>query len=673
MQPNRLQHETSPYLKQHANNPVDWYPWGPEALALAKKLDRPIFLSVGYSACHWCHVMEHESFEDPEIGALLNANVVSIKVDREERPDIDQIYMAATQIMTRQGGWPMSCFLTPDLKPFYCGTYFPPKDLYGRPSFRRVVEAIMEAWTNRREQIVAQAGELAADVQTSMLLEPGAGELNDKTLRNAAQQIRRRFDPQYGGFGQAPKFPHPMEIRLLLRVSHRFGDDDALGMARTTLDKMARGGIYDQLGGGFHRYSTDAKWLVPHFEKMLYDNALLTPAYVEAFQATGDPFYRQIVEETLGYILREMTSPLGPFFSTQDADSEGVEGKFFVWSEAEIRTVLGDDGDFFCGVMDVSHEGNWEESNILNRSRPDEQEAKMLGMPLDAFQEKLRQCSAKLLAVRGKRIWPGRDEKILTSWNGLMIAAFAQAYQVLENPEYRDAAVRAADYVLQTLRTPEGRLQRTTFGAEPAKLNGYLEDYAYFIDALVSLYEATFEVRWLKEALALAEVMIEQFWDAEGHGFFYTGKDHETLIARGKDPHDNATPSGNGMAVTALLRLSHLTGRSDLRAKAEETLHLFRGLLSTQSSAVAQMVIALDFHLGPVTELVFIGNGDAEAGRAAVRKIRQGFQPHTVVAFQEKGDAEAVQTIPLFADRPAQKAVTLYRCQGQTCEPPIAM
>ncbi len=478
---NHLIHETSPYLKQHAYNPVDWYPWGAEALEKARKLDRPIFLSVGYSACHWCHVMEHESFEDTEVAKILNEHFVSIKVDREERPDLDQIYMTAVQMMTGQGGWPMSMFLTPDLQPFYGGTYFPPDERYGRPSFKRLLGALVDAWQSRRSEIVQQAGQITEHLQRAGRLSAameGSGDaattadLQPDLLRHAVSALGRAFDSRFGGFGSAPKFPHAMELRVLLRAWKRFGSEDALHMARLTFDKMAMGGMYDQLGGGFHRYSTDERWLVPHFEKMLYDNALLSLAYLEAFQATGDGAYREVVEETLDYVLREITSPDGPFYSTQDADSEGVEGKFYVWSAAEIEKILGkESADLFAEVYDVTPGGNWEGHNILNRVKTREQYARLRNMPEAELRSRLAQAKSMLLEARGRGVWPGRDEKVLTAWNGLMIDAMAQAGMVLEKPVYIEAAERAADFILTRMRDPSGRLLRTSMAGAAPKLN----------------------------------------------------------------------------------------------------------------------------------------------------------------------------------------------------------
>jgi uncharacterized protein YyaL (SSP411 family) len=671
---NRLAHETSPYLRQHAHNPVNWYPWGPEALARARELDRPIFLSVGYSACHWCHVMEHESFEDPRIGQLLNDHFVSIKVDREERPDLDQIYMNAVQMLTGQGGWPMSMFLTPDLKPFYGGTYFPPDDRYGRPSFERVLRALIDAWQNRRDEIERSAGQITEHLQDLGRPEPTTDALGPELLRDAVANLGRYFDRANGGFGSAPKFPHPMELRLLLRAWKRFGDEDALGMARRTLDGMARGGIYDHLGGGFHRYSTDERWLVPHFEKMLYDNALLTVAYLEGYQATGEDGYRTVVEETLAYVTREMTSPEGPFYSTQDADSEGVEGKFYVWPLGEVEEVLGRDAaEVFGNVYDVTAEGNWEGHNILHRTKTEEQYARLLHLSVEDLRRSLAESRRKLLEVRGRRVWPGRDEKTLTSWNGLMIDAFALAAQVLDRPEYAATAERAADFLLTRMRTADGRLLRTySAGSEP-KLNAYLEDYAFLVNGLVTLYEATFNPRWVEAGSDLARVMVEQFWDGAEGGFFYTGRDHEALIARTKDPHDSSIPSGNSMAAFALLRLAKLTGHPDWLQKAEATLKLFRGLMARSPMAAGQMLVALDFHLGPVQEVAVVGDAAGEETRRVLRVLRGRFRPHQVVALKPAHDGapRLEQIIPLLAGKTAQGPVTTYVCQDFTCRAPL--
>jgi uncharacterized protein YyaL (SSP411 family) len=671
---NRLARETSPYLRQHAHNPVDWFPWGDEALARARDLGRPIFLSIGYSACHWCHVMEHESFEDPEIGKLLNDNFVSVKVDREERPDLDQIYMAFVQRATGHGGWPMSVFLTPDGQPFFGGTYFPPDERYGgqMPSFRRVLLSVGDWWQNRRDEVTKSARAVAHELRDLLRLEPQPGDLDSSLLRRVTGQLARAFDPREGGFGSQPKFPHPTELRLLLRVARRFDDAQAMSMARLTLDRMAMGGMYDQLGGGFHRYSTDARWLVPHFEKMLYDNALLALAYLEAFQATGEPSYREVVQETLAYVRREMTSPEGPFYSTQDADSEGEEGKFFVWSAAEVESALGGElAAVFNRVYDVTPGGNWEGHNILNRPKTYEQCARQMKIDEAELRRQLNEAKGRLYDVRSHRVWPGRDEKVLTAWNGLMIAAFARAAQALDEPSYAKAATRAADFVLRTMRMPDGRLYRTWSQGSAPKLNGYLEDYAYFLDALVSVYETTFEPRWVEAALDVARVMVDQFWDEAEGGFYFTGKDHEQLIARTKDPHDNATPSGNAMAVTALLRLAKLTGRADLREKAERTLRLFRGIMEASAMAAAQMLIAYDFDLGPVKEYAIVGDPANDETKRVLRAIRGGFRPHQVVAMKLPGDDGADAILPLLAGKMASGPVTTYVCENFTCAAPL--
>jgi hypothetical protein len=669
--PNRLIHETSPYLKQHAQNPVDWYPWGPEALTRARQLNRPIFLSVGYSACHWCHVMEEESFEDAAIARILNENFISIKVDREERPDIDQIYMTAVQILTQQGGWPMSVFLTPELKPFYGGTYFPPDDRYGRPGFKRVLLALVDMWRTRRDELLTQSEQITEHLRQASAGTSGDAEPAATLLQTAVRQLGRSFDHTHGGFGMAPKFPHAVELRVLLRAWKRFRDDEALAMARRTLDKMAQGGIYDHLGGGFHRYATDERWLVPHFEKMLYDNALLSQAYLEAHLASGEPFYRRVVEETLEYVLREMTSPDGAFYSTQDADSEGEEGKFYVWTASEIESILGKElAELFSYVYDVAPGGNWEGHTILHRTRSEEQDAKMRGMPVDELRQKLAEARGKLLAVRAQRVWPGRDEKILTAWNALMIAAFAEAGSALREPRYTAAAARAADFIITRMRAPDGKLYRTTFAGSAPKFNAFLEDYAYLINALVSVYEATFAPRWLEAAQELSAILIEHFWDAEKAGFFFTGQDHEELIARVKDSHDGSTPSGNSMAVTALLRLSELTGQADVREKAEKTLRAAQPLMERSPLAAGQMLLALDFYLGPVQEFVVIGDPAREETQRVLRAIFAGFRPNKVVALGTPAGNEAA-SVPLLKDRPARGNVTTYICENFTCREPV--
>ena len=674
--PNRLAGETSLYLKQHANNPVDWFPWGPEALARAKQHDRPIFLSIGYSACHWCHVMEHESFEDEATAAVLNAHFVCVKVDREERPDLDTIYMNALQVLTREGGgWPLSVFLTPDLTPFYAGTYYPPDERYApqRPSFKRLLAAIHDAWTSRRDHVTEVGRNVTEYLQGMSALGAGDTPLSLELLSNALNVLRRILDPVHGGFGSAPKFPHALELKLLLRLADRFNDQTALHMVRHTLEKMARGGMFDQLGGGFARYSVDEKWLVPHFEKMLYDNALLATAYIEAWQVTRDPFYQQIAEETLGYVDDGMTSPGGAFFSAQDADSEGEEGKFYVWSEAELREVLGADlGDFAVRVWGVTPGGNFEGHNILYRARSDEQDAAHLGLTVEGFREKLSEVKRKLIPVRAKRVWPGRDEKILTAWNGLMISAFAKAGAAFGNDDYVATATAAADWCLAHLRGTNGRLFRSASADGTAKLSGYLEDYAFLADALVSVYEATFTAKYLRTATELAEVMVKHFADPSGPGFYFVADDHEALIARTKDVHDGSTPSGNAVAVTVLLRLAKLLDRRDYFAKAEETLRGYRETMADHPAAAGQMLIALDFYFGPVQEIAIIGDPMDVDCDHAIAAVHRHFDPNRVLATHDPATGPAPADIPLLKEKPAlDAAVTVYVCENYACKAPL--
>jgi uncharacterized protein YyaL (SSP411 family) len=675
--PNRLADETSLYLKQHALNPVDWYPWGPAALARARELDCPIFLSIGYSACHWCHVMEHESFEDEATAAVMNAHFVCIKVDREERPDLDTIYMNALHVLTREGGgWPLSVFLTPDLTPFYAGTYYPPDERYApqRPSFKRLLALIHDAWTNRRDHIHEVGRNVATYLQQMGGVAAGDTAVSPELLTGALTALRRSYDPRYGGFGGAPKFPHALELRLLLRLSARLNDRVALDMVKHTLTLMARGGMYDQLGGGFARYSTDEKWLVPHFEKMLYDNALLTSAYVEAFQTTRDPFFEQIARETLDYVHAEMTGEPGAFFSTQDADSEGEEGKFYVWSADELRDVLGvEDAEFACKVWGVTRSGNFEGHNILCRALSDADEAKAAGLSLADFRAKLMTAIRSLYEARSKRVWPGRDEKILTAWNGLMIAAFARAGAVFAHPPYALYARRAADFLLDTMRAPDGRLFRTAGVGQPPKLNGYLEDYAFLADALVTLYEATFEPNWLRAAIELADVMLKHFADPNGPGFFFTADDHEQLIARTKDMHDGSTPSGNAMAVTALLRLAALTGRRDLAEPAERALRGYRETMAEHPAASGQMLIALDFYLGPVQQIAVVGPDQNTQTDRAIAALHRAFRPTAVIAFHDPASgAPPAELAALFAGKDAVGGlVTVYVCENFACQAPL--
>ena len=666
---NRLIAETSPYLQQHAYNPVDWYPWGDEAIARSRELGRPIFLSIGYSACHWCHVMEHESFENDAIAAIMNEHFVCVKVDREERPDLDQIYMNAVQLLTGQGGWPMSVFLTPDLKPFFGGTYWPPTARWGRPGFREVLLAVNDAWSNRRERVESQSEEITEAVVRASGVRAEPTSLTEDLLRGAEKDLLAAVDRTNGGFGSAPKFPHPMALRVLLRSWKRFGSDDALTAVTQTLDKMTNGGIYDHLGGGFARYSTDARWLVPHFEKMLYDNALLVPAYLEAFQATGNADYARVVRETLNYVLREMTQPEGGFYSTQDADSEGEEGRFFVWSEAEVRELLGNDADVFCACYDVSPAGNWEGKNILNRPRSHAQMAEQLQLSEEALEEVLSRCREALFETRSKRVAPGRDDKVLASWNGMMIAAMAQAARILNEPKYAAAAGDAARFVLSTMRDDSGRLLHS-FKDGRARFNAYLDDYVCLIDGLVELFQTTGATEWLTSAVELAERVFEQFADSDAGGFFYTSTDHEQLITRSKDGMDNATPSGNGMAAYTLLRLGRLTSRADIEDQAIKTLEALSGQIDQMAMASGQSLMAIDFLIGPAWESVLIEGDDATENARVREFLNRQFEPNQLLAIRS-GSTEA-STLALFENRDAIGGqATLYRCQQSTCQQPL--
>ncbi|MBI3836458.1 MAG: thioredoxin domain-containing protein [Planctomycetia bacterium] len=672
---NRLAAQSSPYLLQHANNPVGWYPWDPEALERAKREDKPIFLSIGYSACHWCHVMEHESFEDSAISRFINEHFVPIKVDREERPDLDQIYMNAVQLMTGRGGWPMSVFLTPDLKPFYGGTYWPPAARMGMPGFNQVLAAVAEAWEQRRDLAIEQANSLTEHLQSIAAPQPGSSELSPALLDQAVAALERAFDPTHGGFGGAPKFPHPMDLRLLMHMWHRHSNDSALRMVTVTLDKMAAGGIYDHLGGGFHRYSVDERWLVPHFEKMLYDNALLVPCYVDTYLATGKADYARIARETCDYVLREMTDSEGGFYSTQDADSEGEEGKFFVWTPELVEEVLGAEAaKSFAYVHDVTPEGNFEHGrSIVNRPKTIEQCARILGREVHELERELQVSRAQLLVAREARVHPGLDDKVLVSWNALMIEALAAAAGALDEPRYLAAAQRAADFILRTMRRSDGRLLHSWRRGE-AKLDAYLDDYACLASALVSLYETDFNERWIDEAIGLSDVLLNLFADRQHGGFFFTAADHEVLITRQKDLYDAAVPSGNSMAARALVRLGELTGRNEYLSAAENTLRFAAGLMRQSPSATGQMLLTLDFYLGPTPQIVVVGDPNARETSAALVALRHRFVPNKLVACRKPARiAEGSPALaPLFAGKQLDgPEPCVFICEHFACQAPL--
>ena len=671
---NHLIHESSPYLLQHAHNPVDWYPWGELAFAKARAENKPVLLSIGYSACHWCHVMAHESFEDEEIARLMNENFVNIKVDREERPDLDQIYMNAVQMMTHHGGWPMTVFLTPAGVPFYGGTYYPPQDRYNMPGFPRVLISVAEAYRDRPQDI-AETGTSLLNELRRLSQSTGSDHAIEKELLDAAYAgAIRNYDAINGGFGGAPKFPPAMMLEFLLRTYHRTGNKDALDIVSHTCRKMAQGGIYDQLGGGFHRYSTDARWLVPHFEKMLYDNALLSRLYLHHFQVTRDEASRQTAEGVLDYILREMTDAGGGFYSTQDADSEGHEGKFFVWDLDEIRTALGEPAaTMFCDYYNITEGGNFEGKNIPNVTRTLEDVAVANNVSVEELHDSLSRSQRTLFELRERRVKPDRDEKIITAWNGLMLASFAEAGVILQRPDYTAAARRNAEFVLSKLRR-DGLLLRT-FKNDVAKFNAYLEDYAFFAEGLVTLFETTGESRWLEEALALADRMIEEFWDEENGGFFFTGKSHEELIVRSKDYFDNATPSGNSVAAGLLLRLAVLTGNDRYRSPAVAVFQEVGDSARRYSSGFGYLLSAIDFLLSSPKEVAIVGR-DAGDVQPLLAEAWRKYLPNKVVALGFVEEIEAAPGIlarlPLLQNRPLVNGqATAYVCEHYTCKEPV--
>ena len=666
---NQLAHETSPYLLQHAHNPVDWHPWGEEALEIARGDDRPIFLSIGYSACHWCHVMERESFENEETAALMNANFVNIKVDREERPDLDSIYMEAVQAMTGSGGWPMSVFLTPAGQPFYGGTYFPPQPRHGMPSFAQVLLAVADAYKNKRDDLEAQAQRLTDAIGRTGSLSASGGALGVEILDEATGKLLQYFDEQYGGFGDQPKFPQPMTLEFAMSQYRRGGDADVLHIAEHTLQQMAAGGIYDHLGGGFHRYSVDRIWLVPHFEKMLYDNGQLLRSYLHAWQINGRPEHRQVVDETVDYVLREMTSPEGGFYSAQDADSEGEEGKFFVWTAEEIEEILGEEEAELLGrTYGVMPGGNFEGNTILNLKRTVAEVAQEAGATEETIAARLAAARQKLFAVREERVKPERDDKVLTEWNGLMIHALAEVGVVLGREDALEAARKSADFVLAEMSQENGFLFRS-YKDGRARFNAYLEDYAAFARGLVALYEATFELRWLAEAVRLTKIMQSQFADEVRGGFYQTGMAHEQLVVRRKDFIDNAIPSGNSMAAELLLRLAKLTGNEEYRNEAARIILIMAAAMAQQPTGFGRMLTALDDLLSPSQEVAVVGSLEDPRTLLLLEEVRRHYLPHTVLALKEP-DSE--NPLPLLEGRGlVDGEPAAYVCENYACQLPV--
>lgn len=673
--PNRLAHENSPYLIQHANNPVDWYPWGAEALSRAHAENKPIFLSIGYAACHWCHVMEHESFEDPVVATLMNEHFINIKVDREERPDLDSIYMSATVAMTGSGGWPMSVFLTPDLRPFYCGTYFPPSPRYNMPSFRDLLTSIARAWREEPAEVERVSQKVAEHLrQSSQWGGTSAFPLTHSLLDNAADQLVQSYDWGFGGWGQAPKFPQPMTIEYLLRrgtqleASGETRDRPAyIKTAAHVLHAMARGGMYDVVGGGFSRYSVDNLWRVPHFEKMLYDNAQLALAYLYGYQVTGEEKFRQVCQETLDFVLRELTHPDGGFYSSLDADSEGEEGKFYVWDYAELETTLGPDFDFFKLAYGLTPGGNWEGKTVLQRALDDKTLSARTALPAAELTVKLAECHARLLAARTRRVRPGTDDKVLVGWNALALEAFAEAGRILQRQDYLHAAARNASFLLENLSS-DGRLLRS-WRAGQARHNAYLEDYASLSLALLALYQADHNPEWYTAALRLADEMVAHFADPAG-GFFDTRADHETLLLRPKDIQDNATPSGNALALTALLKLSTYGDRPEWRNLAEGMLVVMLETAVRYPTAFAKWLNAADFALGPTSEVALLGALSDPRTQALLETLNRPFRPRQVAAVSAfpppAGSPALLRDRPLLNEQP-----TAYVCQGFVCRQPV--
>ncbi|PKO05897.1 MAG: thioredoxin domain-containing protein [Chloroflexi bacterium HGW-Chloroflexi-3] len=669
---NQLAHTTSPYLLQHAGNPVDWYPWGPEALQRARQEDKPIFLSIGYAACHWCHVMAHESFEDPAIAALMNQHYINIKVDREERPDLDGIYMSAVVAFTGQGGWPMSVFLTPDLVPFYGGTYFPPRPRYGMPSFHEVLLALADYWHNQRDEVI-QSGQRILDALLQQKTgNASGGSLTPETTRQATRILLSSYDWDHGGWGTAPKFPQPMALGFLLRRHHGSGDPNAqsLRSVQHALDAMSRGGMYDVVGGGFARYSTDEDWLVPHFEKMLYDNAQLTSAYLHAWQISREPRYRRVVEETLGFVQRELLAPQGGFYSSLDADSEGVEGKFYVWTLDEIHATLGEVDALFesaYGLTQDGSHGGWEGKIVLQRVATDEELAQRFAIPAAEIPARLAQRHAQLLSQRTNRVRPGTDDKVLTSWNGLMLSAFAEGARSLENSTYLQVAQCNADFILREMLV-EGRLQRSWRQGQTSP-EVFLEDYAALILGLLELYQSDFNPRWFVAAQALTGEMIEQFHDPDG-GFFDTTRDAETVLLRPKDLQDNATPSGNALATEALLKMAAFSDNEEWLQLAEESLAQVAGMAAEYPTAFSRWLSAADFYQSKTRQIALIGDPQDPQMAEFLLEIRSVYRPNTVVAAAglplPEGSPALLHDRPMMDGKP-----TAYVCEGFVCRRPV--
>jgi len=681
---NKLISEKSPYLLQHAHNPVDWYPWGAEAFDRAHKENKPIFLSIGYSTCHWCHVMEKESFEDPEIARLLNETFVCIKVDREERPDIDDIYMAVCQMMTGRGGWPLTIIMTPDKKPFFAATYIPKETRFGQAGMNGLIPEIRALWEGKKTELLTSAEQIAEALKQIGTEATGSlrGELGENTLTVAYEHLARGFDAQYGGFGTAPKFPTPHTLLFLLRYGRRTGDQKALAMVEKTLHGMRQGGIYDHVGFGFHRYSTDNRWLLPHFEKMLYDQALMAMAYIEAYQATGGiQEYGQTAREILTYVLRDMTDPQGGFYSAEDADSEGAEGRFYLWTHKEVKEILSPtEAELITKVFNMDQHGNFAEEatrgetgqNIFYLKKSLAEIASDLAIPLDELAQKLEKARTKLLSARAKRVRPHKDDKVLADWNGLMIATLAKGAQVFDEPLYENAARRSADFILTHMVDAKGRLHHRYRDGDAA-IAAFLNDYAFLTWGLIELYEATFEASYLQRALDLNNMMLKHFFDGERGGFYFTAEDADTIITRKKEIYDGAVPSGNSVAMLNLLRLARLTAHPEYEEKAAGISRAFSNAIAQAPEAYTHVMSALDFALGPSYEVVIVGDPHAEDTRAMVRAVRKAFAPGIVVIFRPAGAGtpDIIRLAEFTKDLSSLKGkATAYVCRGFRCDLP---
>lgn len=672
---NHLINEKSPYLLQHVGNPVDWYPWGETAFQKAKREDKPVFLSIGYATCHWCHVMAHESFENKEVADLLNKYYIAVKVDREERPDVDKIYMSVCQSQTGRGGWPLTILMTPENRPFFAGTYFPRSSRMGMPGLMDILKQIADMWENNRQKILSASDEIINAIHPRQDLNTPVNTVNVETLKKGYEQFEKSFDSKWGGFGAAPKFPTPHHLTFLLRWHKRSADPYALNMVKKTLTAMRKGGIFDHIGFGFHRYSVDAKWLVPHFEKMLYDQALLANAYIEAYQATKEKRFAIVAQEIFTYVLRDMTDSNGGFYSAEDADSEGKEGLFYIWKRKEIIRHLGEkEGDLFCRFYGISDNGNFEEGfSIPHITLSLEDFAKQEEIELKKLEDHLVNARRRLFAVREKRVHPLKDDKILTSWNGLMIAALSKGYQAMGDKRYADAAMAAADFILTKLRGTDGRLFRR-FRHGDVAYPGYLDDYAFLVWGLIELYEATFEVHYLEEAVVLNKAMIDIFWDKKGGGLYFTGKGNEALITVSKEAYDGALPSGNSVAAKNFLRLGRMTGNVGLEQRAEQLIRSFSGDVNTFSMGYTQLLAAVDFIAGPAQEIVIAGDPAHKNTQTMIRAVQEKFLPNKVVLLHnDSPEDKRLEALSPFVQgmRSVNQEPTAYVCEQYACRSPV--